>query len=263
MAHCAGLKRDSQRSVSSARFTSDADFRLLGAAPDGSVPGMSAAATTVSPARVKPRLRGVSHEISFYFAILATIALVVAAEPGLPTLAAALYGASLIALFGTSALYHRPMWSPPARARLRRVDHAAIFILIAGSYAPMGLLALPADAGFRLLALCWGGCFAGLAKAIFWPHAPRWLTAAIYVLVGWAVVIEGPALGAFLGPIRTALILGGGLCYTFGAVIYARKRPDPRPAVFGYHEIFHALVVLAAVLHFAALGSVVLGLPPP
>lgn len=224
---------------------------------------MHSPATVEEPPRVKPRLRGLSHEITFYFAILATIVLTMSAPSGLPTVAAAVYGASLIALFGTSALYHRPMWSPSARALLRRFDHAAIFILIAGSYAPMGLLALSPDAGFRLLAVVWTGCFAGLAKAIFWPHAPRWITAIIYVLVGWAVVIEGRALGEFLGTVRSGLILGGGVCYTVGAVIYARKRPDPYPAVFGYHEIFHALVVLAAFMHFMALASVVLDLPAP
>jgi hemolysin III len=215
-----------------------------------------------APPRVKPRLRGLSHEITFYFAIAATIALGLAAAPGLPTLAAVIYGLSNVALFGMSALYHRPMWTPEVRARLRRADHAAIFVLIAGSYAPIGLLALPAESGHRLLAIVWGGCLAGLLKALFWAHAPRWITALIYVVVGWAAALEYSALGEMLGPVRTWFIFGGGICYSVGALVYARKRPDPVPEVFGYHEIFHALVVAAAFLHFSALGSVVLLSPP-
>jgi hemolysin III len=213
-----------------------------------------------SPAgKVKPRLRGVSHESAFYFAIAGTIALTMATEPGLKTTAALIYGLSIITLFGTSALYHRPMWSPVARARLRRADHAAIFVLIAGSYAPLGLVALPPEAGTRLLAFAWGGCALGLLKALFWAHAPRWVTAASYILVGWAAAVEWSAMGAALGSTRTMLIGLGGVCYSVGAVVYARKRPDPVPSVFGYHEIFHALVIAAALIHFAALGSVVLG----
>lgn len=208
--------------------------------------------------RVKPRLRGVSHEITFYVAILATAVLGYLAAPGLPRLSAAVYGASLITLFGTSALYHRPMWSPLARARMRRADHAAIFVLIAGSYAPMGLLSLPPEVGHRLLALVWGGCLVGIVKSVFWAHAPRWITVGIYVTVSWSAALELPALSQALGTPRTALILAGGVCYSIGALVYARRRPDPVPTVFGYHEIFHALVVLAAALQFGAIGSVVL-----
>lgn len=215
---------------------------------------------SVPPAtRVKPRLRGLSHEIAFYFALVGTVALALAAAPGLPTWAAAIYGLSLVGLFGMSALYHRPMWTPEVRARLRRADHAAIFLLIAGSYTPIGLLALPPESGHRLLAIVWGGCGLGLFKSLFWAHAPRWVTAAIYVTVGWAAVFEHTALGERLGPTGLWLIFGGGACYSLGAVIYARKRPDPVPTVFGYHEIFHALVVAAALLHFAAIGRIVLG----
>lgn len=209
------------------------------------------------PPRVKPRLRGVSHEITFYVAIAATLALVSAAAPGLPRIAAAIYGASLVILFGTSALYHRPMWQPAARARMRRADHAAIFVLIGGSYAPMGLLALPPDAAHRLLALVWGGCALGIVKSLFWAHAPRWITVGIYATVGWTAALELPALHAALGGVRSTLLVSGGLCYSLGALIYARRKPDPMPAVFGYHEIFHALVILAAALQFAAIASVI------
>jgi len=214
------------------------------------------AAPSTQP-KVKPRLRGVSHELAFYASILATLWLAFAASAGRPRIVAIVYGASLVILFGTSALYHRPMWSPPARARMRRLDHAAIFVLIAGSYAPMGLLALPPASGHRLLAFAWGGCLVGLLKATLWPHSPRWITAASYLAVGWAAVVELRAMGAVLGAFGSALMLAGGICYSVGAIAYARKRPDPWPATFGYHEIFHALVVLAAALHFGALGRVV------
>ena len=209
-------------------------------------------------ASVKPRLRGLSHEIAFYFSIAGTVALTVSAAPGVATVAALIYGLSLVTLFGTSALYHRPMWSPVARDRLRRADHAAIFVLIAGSYTPMGLLALPPESGHRLLAVVWGLCLLGLVKALVWPHAVRWLTAALYVFVGWAALLEWSALGSFLGPAGIGLIAGGGACYSLGALIYARRRPDPAPTVFGYHEIFHALVVVAAMLHFAVLARIIL-----
>jgi hemolysin III len=224
---------------------------------EGNVSAQGVAPST--PAKVKPRLRGVSHELAFYASILATLWLATAAASGRPRLVAIVYGASLVILFGTSALYHRPMWSPPARARMRRLDHAAIFVLIAGSYAPMGLLALPPASGHRLLAFAWGGCLVGLLKATLWPHSPRWITAASYLAVGWAAVVELRAMGAVLGAFGSALMLAGGICYSVGAIAYARKRPDPWPATFGYHEIFHALVVLAAGLHFGALGRVVVG----
>ncbi len=224
----------------------------------GAAPMGSPATPSSVPAKVKPRLRGASHELAFYASIVATIGLASAASAGRARIVALVYGASLVILFGTSALYHRPMWSPPARARLRRLDHAAIFVLIAGSYAPMGLLALPPESGHRLLAFAWGGCLVGLLKATLWPHSPRWITAASYLAVGWAAVVELRAMGAVLGSFGSGLMLAGGICYSIGAVAYARKRPDPWPATFGYHEIFHALVVLAAALHFVALGRVVL-----
>ena len=208
--------------------------------------------------RVKPRLRGVSHEVAFYFALVVTAVMTYVAAPGLPRIAGAVYGASLVTLFGTSALYHRPTWSTVARARMRRVDHAAIFVLIGGSYAPMGLLALPSDVGHRLLALVWCGCLAGVVKSIFWAHAPRWLTASIYVAVGWMATLEFRSLHLALGSRRAALVLAGGVCYSLGALVYARRKPDPMPAVFGYHEIFHVLVIVAAALQFGAIGSIVL-----
>lgn len=221
------------------------------------VTSMTADAIT-PPTKTKPKFRGVSHELTFYVALVVMGGLAYAAAPGLPRISGLIYGASLVILFGTSALYHRPMWSPLARARMRRADHAAIFVLIAGSYVPMGLLALPPEVGRRLLQLVVGGCALGIVKSMFWAHSPRWITVAIYVTVSWAAALELPAIARALGPTRTTLLLAGGICYSLGALVYARRKPDPVPAVFGYHEVFHVFVIVAAALQFAAIGSVVL-----
>jgi len=208
-------------------------------------------------ARVKPTLRGVSHEIAFYVSLLAGFLLTAWARPGKPSLAAMIYTGCVSALFGASALYHRPNWLPATRARLRRVDHAAIYPLIAGTYTPVALLAVPGEAGIRLLAVAWGGAALGIAKSLLWTSAPKSVTAGLYVLLGWLVVAEWSAVARGLGAVGLALLLMGGVFYTTGAIIYARRRPDPKPAVFGYHEIFHALVVAAACLHFVAVARVV------
>ncbi len=207
--------------------------------------------------RKKPRLRGVSHEIAFYVSILAGCVLTAWARPGKPSLAAMIYTGCVTVLFGASALYHRPNWLPATRAMLRRVDHAAIYLLIAGTYTPVALLAVPGDAGMRLLALAWGGAVLGVGKSLLWPNAPKPVSAALYVLMGWLVVAEWSAVARGLGTVGLGLLLVGGVLYTAGAIIYAKRRPDPSPGVFGYHEIFHALVVAAAGLHFAAVARVV------
>jgi hemolysin III len=204
----------------------------------------------------KPLLRGVLHEVAAALALAAWIVLVVLSPPGRPRTAAAIYGASLFALFLASALYHRPVW--PARARLvmRRIDHSAIFLLIAGTYTPMCLL-LPGRTGSTLLAVVWGGAALGVVRAVAWPRAPRLLSAAIYVLLGWVVLPALPALRAGIGDGALALLFAGGVLYTMGAAIYATRRPDPFPSVFGYHEVFHALVVAAAACHLAVVAAVI------
>jgi hemolysin III len=206
------------------------------------------------PALTKPRLRGVSHELAF-FAALGAGAVLVALSPAGARVAAAVYAVSLATMFGVSALYHRPTWSPGPRTWMRRLDHAAIFVLVAGTYTPFALLL--GDRGPTLLAIAWGGALLGICQSLFWVKAPRPLVASLYVALGWAVAIFWPALHAVLGvPALCALVLGGVL-YSIGAVVYAARKPDPSPAVFGYHEIFHAFVIAAAVCHFAVVVAVV------
>src|SRR5512138_127377 len=210
-------------------------------------------------APAKPLLRGVSHEIAAFVAVAAWVALAVVASSTRGRAAANVYGASLFALFFVSALYHRRNWPPRARAWMRRLDHSAIFLLIAGTYTPVCLL-LPPATGLPLLAVAWGGAALGIVQSMLWVHAPKVLVAAIYVALGWAVLPALPTLGTLLGPTALALLAAGGAAYTVGAVIYAAQRPDPFPRVFGYHEVFHALVIAAAACHFAVVARAIPGL---
>jgi hemolysin III len=204
--------------------------------------------------RQKPILRGVLHEVAAFGALSAWIGLVAAAPAGPGRAAGSVYGASLFVLFAASALYHRPNWPPRARLVMRRIDHSAIFLLIAGTYTPFCVV-LGGRQGRTMLAVAWGGALLGLLRAIFWPRAPRPLAAGAYVLLGWVVLPVLPSLWAALGVGPMALLALGGLLYTIGAVIYAARRPDPFPRVFGYHEVFHALVVGAAACHFVVVAA--------
>jgi len=207
----------------------------------------------------KPLLRGVSHEIAAVAALVAWIGLMLAAPSPRARAAAGVYGATLLALFTISALYHRPTWAPRARLLWRRLDHSALFLLIAGTYTPFCLL-VGGSAGHALLALVWVGAAAGVVQAVVWPGAPRPLVAVVYVMLGWIVIPVLPALRLDLGPAFIALLAAGGIAYSLGAAVYALRRPDPFPRVFGYHEVFHALVVVAAVLHFVVVARAVLAL---
>jgi hemolysin III len=220
---------------------------------------VSRTARLPAPSREKPLLRGVSHEIAAFVALASWIALAAAASPGRGRLAANIYGATLLALFTISALYHRPTWAPRQRLFWRRLDHAAIFLLIAGTYTPFCLL-LGGTAGAVELTIVWAGATLGLVQAVTWPTAPKPLIAVVYVALGWVIVPLMPALSRVLGAPGLALLLAGGVAYTAGAVVYALRRPDPFPRVFGYHEVFHALVILAAALHFAVVARAVLAL---
>ena len=209
---------------------------------------------------VKPRLRGVVHEYAFFVALVAGAALLVVAPSGKARLAVGLYVLGLAGLLGTSALYHRVTWRPNARRWMRRLDHSMIFVLIAGTYTPIALLVLSQPLGSVVLVLIWSGAVGGIVLSLLWPDAPRPVSAAIYISLGWVAIIAMPQLFDRLGALGIALIATGGLLYSVGAIVYARKRPDPVPTVFGYHEIFHVLVVAAAALHFAVIAFLVVPL---
>jgi len=214
------------------------------------------AAQAVTPPRPKPLLRGVSHQIAAGVALAGWLLLALRARSAAAAVGAHVYGASLVTLFAVSAAYHRPFWGPRPRAVWRRIDHSAIFLLIAGTYTPLCLL-LGGSMGRALLAAVWAGALLGVLRSVFWPRAPRWLIAALAVGLGWAVVPVLPALAVALGAGGLALLFAGGAAYTLGAVVYARRWPDPSPRVFGYHEVFHLMVIAAAVCHYTVVAGAV------
>jgi hemolysin III len=206
-----------------------------------------------------PRLRGVLHLYAFFAAVAAGATLVALAEGARARLACAVYAGALAAMFGASALYPRAPWrSARARAWARRLDHSMIFVFIAGSYTPFALLAFTGVVPTIVLVCVWSGAALGIALNIGWVDAPSWVTAPVYLLVGWVGVIAAPQIFTELHVASAALVVAGGLLYTLGAVIYATGRPDPFPSTFGFHEIFHALVVAAAVSQFVAVSFVAL-----
>ena len=202
-------------------------------------------------ADTKPTWRGWIHTGVLPIVIAGGIVLIVLAEGLVAKVASAIFFASSFLLFGNSALYHRFNWKPRVKKALKRIDHANIFLLIAGSYTPITLLALPKEKAFWLMFVIWGTAVLGIGFRVFWINAPRWLYVPIYVAMGWAAI-------AFVGDFMNAnapmmiLILSGGLAYTIGAVVYGLKKPNPFPGHFGFHEIFHSLTVLAFMSHWTA-----------
>ena len=184
-------------------------------------------------------------------AIVAGIILITVAQGGPAKWACAVFMATSLLLFGNSALYHRFNWSPTTKAVLKRIDHANILLLIAGTYTPIATLALPPEKGLLLLVLVWSGALLGILFRVFWIHAPRWLYVALYLVLGWAAVMYLPDLFA-ANAAMMILVIVGGLLYTAGAVVYALKRPNPWPGHFGFHEIFHVCTVLAFLCHWTA-----------
>ena len=203
---------------------------------------------------VKPRLRGVLHQYSFFVSLMLGAVIVILAPPGKARVAAAIYAFAVSGLLGTSALYHRVTWRPAARAWMRRLDHSMIFVLIAGTYTPFSLLVLHGTLARAILIVAWAGALGGIVLNLLWISAPKWLSATVYMALGWVAVAAMPALARELGALGVGLVVLGGLMYTAGAIIYAMGRPNPAPATFGYHEIFHALVVAAAASHFAVVA---------
>ena len=201
---------------------------------------------------VKPTWRGWIHAGTFPLAIILGIVLISLADGTAAKASSAVFMATSLLLFGNSALYHRFNWKPRTKLLLKRIDHANIFLLIAGTYTPIAVLALPPSQGILLLSLVWAGTILGIAFRVFWIGAPRWLYVLLYLVLSWAAVMY---LGDLLR-VNTAmmiLVVAGGLCYTAGAIMYALKKPNPFPGVFGFHEIFHALTLLAFLCHWTAI----------
>jgi hemolysin III len=200
-----------------------------------------------------PRLRGVSHAVAFFLAAGAASWAIAVAPYGRATVAMAVYSVGLVALFAGSALYHR--WPDRGRLKavLQRVDHSTIFVFIAASYTPIALLVLHGAFAWVILGLAWAGAAAGVTLSFGWIQAPRPVVTGSYLALGWLAVLALPELLSKLGPLPLALLAGGGILYSVGAIIYARQRPDPWPRWFGFHEVFHALVIVAAAAQYVAL----------
>jgi len=211
----------------------------------------------VDAEEVIPRLRGVLHAWTFWIAIAAGIPLVVFAPTGKARLAALVYALGLCALFGASALYHRWRGSPRWKPLLRRIDHSTIFVFIAASYTPVGVLVLEPPMQVVVLVSVWAGAIAGVAFSLWWIEAPRALVAASYIAVGWVALLALPQLADRLGAAPVVLLGAGGLLYSLGALAYALERPNPWPRTFGFHEVFHTLVIAAAVVHYVAIAGVI------
>jgi hemolysin III len=205
----------------------------------------------------RPRLRGVFHEWAFFASIGAAGLLLVLAGTAREAVASAVYVAALAAMFGASALYHRITWSPPVRAWMRRLDHSTIFLFIAGTYTPFALLAVEGTLGWVVLVVVWAGAVAGMLLSLAWIGAPKWLAVVVYLALGWVGVVASPQLVSGAGVAAATLVAVGGVLYTVGAVAYATKRPNRWPHTFGYHELFHVLVVAAAAVQFVAVALVV------
>jgi len=208
-----------------------------------------------------PRLRGLLHAVAFPAAAAAGAVLTALGPTQQARLAAAVYSLTCMALFGVSAAYHRSPRASRRRSLLARLDHVSILLVIAGTYTPLAVLALHGRTRLSVLAVIWGGTAAGaLARLIWrpsWPPAPRWLMTSLFAALGWTAVFVLPQLLRGAGVLVMALVLAGGILYSLGAVVYARKRPDPSPRWFGFHEVFHAMTILAYLAQYAAVSLVV------
>lgn len=205
--------------------------------------------------KVKPKLRGVLHEYAFYLSLLAGALLVATATGTIRTLvAAAVFAVSVSALLGVSALYHRINWRPTPRKWLRRLDHSMIFMLIAGTYTPFALLVLDGQLAKTLLIVVWAAAIAGSLAELLLADASKWIMAIVCVGLGWVSVIAVPDIAEQIGLAGTLMLGAGGVAYTAGAIVYAAQKPDIAPGVFGYHELFHALVVIAIVLQYSVVA---------
>jgi len=213
---------------------------------------MTEVTTAVAPL-ARPRLRGMLHLAGFVVACLVGVAFVVPLD-GRRLFAALVFAASAAAMLGASALYHRVTWAPQMRLRMRRVDHAGIYLLIAGTYTPVALLGLHGILQPVVLIVVWAGATAAILSKVFWVGSPKWLSAVFGITLGWIGLAAMPQLVTSAGPAAVALLASGGLAYTAGALVYARRKPDPVPTVFGYHELFHALTLVALACQYVAIA---------
>lgn len=210
-------------------------------------------------AAIKPKMRGWLHAGAVPAAVICGIVLV-ALAPAELRVAAAIYALSTVALFGISATYHRGNWGPRTHGVLKRMDHATIFVFIAGTYTPFAVTIVAGTSGTVLLWIIWSAALAGVLFRVLWVGAPRWLTVPVYIAMGWASLFFLPAFWSNGGIAVFSLIVAGGLCYSIGAVIYGLRRPDPSPKWFGFHEIFHSFTLGGYVTHYIGICLVVLGI---
>jgi hemolysin III len=218
-----------------------------------------AIAETVEP--LKPTLRGLLHAGTFPLALLAGLLLILLAPDGSTRTAAVIFTVASSLLFGVSALYHRFRWGPRARAFLRRLDHSNIFVMIAGTYTPFGILLLHGTDRVVLLAAAWGGALLGVLFRVFWINAPRWFYTPIYLALGWVAIFWLPDFYRLGGAAVVTLLAAGGLLYSLGALVYALRRPNPSPRWFGFHEVFHACTVAAFAFHYVAVSLISFNAP--
>ena len=203
---------------------------------------------------MRPRFRGVLHLVALFAACVIGAFFVAYADGGRVTVAASIFAASVVTMLAVSALYHRVTWGPRARPWLRRADHAGVYFLIAGTYTPVGLLSLHGPLQRIVLGIVWGGAAAAALTKFCWVRAPKWLSVALGIALGWVGVAAMPQLERHAGPGAVGLLAAGGLAYTAGAIVYARRKPDPIPSVFGYHEVFHALTLVALACQYTAIA---------
>jgi hemolysin III len=206
----------------------------------------------------RPKLRGVLHQAAFFVAVAIGALLVPHAKGAKTTAAAAIFASSVALMLGASALYHRVTWSPRVRPWMRRLDHAGIYLLIAGTYTPVGLLLLHGAMGNVVLAVVWTGAVAAIVLRLVWVDAPKWLSVVLGISLGWVGVLAMPQVLEHAGAAAFGLLVAGGLAYTLGAIVYALRRPNPVPAIFGYHEVFHALTLVAVACQYIAIAFWVL-----
>jgi hemolysin III len=222
----------------------------------GPLPLRPGAALATTVAELKPRLRGWLHTYAAAVSIAsgaALIAVAAALRGGSAGATTGIYCGTVTLLFGTSALYHRLDWSPSAHRLMKRLDHSMIFVFIAGTYTPIAALTLPRNAAIAVLVAVWTGAAIGVGLQTGWPSAPRWLSAPCYIALGWVAAFVMPDLLHNAGVAAFVLIIVGGVVYTIGGVVYALKRPNPYPGVFGFHEVFHLCTLVAAVCHYVAI----------